>query len=52
MRRFLHEEVGLGRVLSIDDGAHPRAGEQDENSTAIGDVARFVGDSHAPEARA
>lgn len=50
--RFLHQEVGLGRVLSIDDGRHPRASEQDENFAAIGGVERHVGDSHAPEAAA
>ncbi|MFL5843419.1 MAG: class I SAM-dependent methyltransferase [Solirubrobacteraceae bacterium] len=50
--RFLHQEVGLGRVLSIDDGAHPRAAEQDANFAAVGDVTRFVGDSHGPDAAA
>lgn len=49
--RFLHQEVGFGRVLSIDDGRHPRAGEQDANFAAIGAVARFVGDSHSAAAR-
>lgn len=50
--RFLHEQVGFGRVLSIDDGAHPRAAEQETNFAAIGDVVRFVGDSHSPAAAA
>ena len=50
--RFLHQEVGFGRVLAIDDGRHPRAPEQDANFAAIGNVTRFVGDSHAPAARA
>ena len=50
--RFLHQEVGFGRVLSMDDGRHPRAGEQAENFAAIGGVEQFVGDSHAPEAAA
>jgi cephalosporin hydroxylase len=50
--RFIHQEVGLGRVLSLDDGQHPRAGEQEENFAAIGGVTRFTGDSHAPEAAA
>ena len=50
--RFLHEEVGFGRMLAIDDGRHPRAAEQDENFAAIGGVERHIGDSHAPEAAA
>jgi cephalosporin hydroxylase len=50
--RFLHQEVGLGRVLSIDDGLHPRAPEQEANFAAVGDVVRFTGDSHSPEAAA
>ena len=50
--RFLHEEVGLGRVLAIDDGGHPRAAEQEENFAAIGGVVRHLGDSHAPAAAA
>jgi cephalosporin hydroxylase len=50
--RFLDQEVGLGRVLSIDDGAHPRAPEQDANFAAIGEVVRFVGDSHSAAAAA
>lgn len=50
--RFLHQEVGLGRVLSIDDGGHPRTPDQDANFAAIGDVARFAGDSHSAAAEA
>lgn len=50
--RFLHQEVGLGRVLSIDDGLHPRAPEQEANFAAVGSVVRFVGDSHSPAAAA
>lgn len=50
--RFLHEQAGFGRVLSLDDGAHPRAGEQDANFAAIGEVERFAGDSHSPAAAA
>lgn len=50
--RFLQQEVGFGRVLSIDDGRHPRAPEQDANFAAVGTVTRFVGDSHSPDAEA
>jgi predicted O-methyltransferase YrrM len=50
--RFLHQEVGFGRMVAIDDGRHPRADEQEENFAAIGDVTLHVGDSHAPDAAA
>ena len=50
--RFLHEEVGFGRVLAIDDGQHPRAAEQAANFEAIGNVTVHIGDSHAPAAAA
>jgi hypothetical protein len=33
--RFIHETVGLGNVISIDDGRHPRAGEQAKNFEAL-----------------
>lgn len=49
--RFLHQEVGFGRVLAMDDGKHPRAAEQEGNFEAIGGVERFVGNSHSWRAR-
>jgi cephalosporin hydroxylase len=48
---LLFREVGFDRVICIDDGRHPRAHEQRVNLSAIPNVTRHVGDSHAPEAR-
>jgi predicted O-methyltransferase YrrM len=48
--RLLCEAIRVGSVWVIDDGQHPRAGEQDANLAAIKDVRRFVGDSHSKEA--
>ena len=49
--RFLHEMVGLGSALSLDDGTHPRAGEQAENFRHVPNFRQFLGDSHSEEAR-
>lgn len=45
---FLARELGFENALSIDDGAGPRAAEQNVNLAAF---QRFVGNSHSPEAR-
>ncbi len=49
--RFIHQEVGLGRVISLDDGNHPRAPEQAENFLHVPNFTKYLGDSHAPAAR-
>jgi len=48
---FLQREVGFDRLLSIDDGSHPRASEQDNNFGQIPNLTRFIGDSHSVAAR-
>lgn len=51
--RVLQQRLGFDQILSIDDGQHPRAGEQDANFAEIAgqaDIHRYVGDSHAPAA--
>lgn len=49
--RWLHEQVRFPVVLSIDDGGHHRAPEQDRNFGAIGGrVVRMRGDSHSSSA--
>ncbi len=49
--RFIYENVGFERALILDDGRHPRAGEQDGNFSAIPHLQRFVGDSHSAAAK-
>lgn len=49
---MLSEEVGFEEVLSLDDGRHPRAGEQEANFGRVPNVKWFTGDSHSDEARA
>ena len=49
--RFLYEQVGFERTISVDDGCHPRATEQAGNLSTISNVTRFTGDSHSVEAR-
>jgi predicted O-methyltransferase YrrM len=44
---FLSERVGFERVLSIDDGRHPRASEQARNLGRIRNCSRLLADSHA-----
>ncbi|HWF51697.1 MAG TPA: class I SAM-dependent methyltransferase [Solirubrobacteraceae bacterium] len=51
--RVLQERLGFEQLLSLDDGRHPRAGEQEANFAAIAgsaDIHRYVGDSHSPAA--
>jgi predicted O-methyltransferase YrrM len=47
---FLWKELGMARVVCLDDGRHPRAKEQDVNLAGIPNLKRHIGDSHAPEA--
>lgn len=49
--RFIYENVGFDRGISLDDGRHARAVEQDRNFSHVPNLTRFVGDSHSPEAR-
>ncbi len=49
--RFIHDHVGIGQLVTIDDGTHPRANEQTRNLEGIPHD-RFIGDSHSKEARA
>jgi cephalosporin hydroxylase len=52
--RWLYESVGFGYMLSIDDGGHHRAPEQEGNFEAVRDgdepvdLFIFRGDSHGP----
>jgi predicted O-methyltransferase YrrM len=48
---ILQQQVGFERVLSIDDGQHPRAVEQDRLLGAVPHCLRHLGDSHAEPAR-
>ena len=48
---FLSREVGFGRVLSLDDGQHPRAVAQGENFAQVPNFKQFLGDSHSEAAR-
>ncbi|MCU1591869.1 MAG: O-methyltransferase-like protein [Frankiales bacterium] len=48
---FLSEHVGFARPISIDDGNHPRASEQDRLLGQVPGLLRFRGDSHSPQAR-
>jgi predicted O-methyltransferase YrrM len=50
--RFLFETVGFRTALSLDDGSHPRAGEQADNFRVIPDLKQFIGDSHSQQAQA
>lgn len=49
---LLCREVAIKRVLSIDDGRHARAAEQEANFAEIPNVTQFRGDSHSAAARA
>jgi predicted O-methyltransferase YrrM len=51
--RVLQQRLAFDQILSLDDGQHPRAGEQAANFAEIAgsaDIHRYVGDSHAPAA--
>lgn len=51
--RVLQQRLGFDQILSLDDGKHPRAGEQQVNFAGIPEgveIHRYVGDSHAPTA--
>jgi cephalosporin hydroxylase len=48
----LYREVGFERAVIVDDGKHPRAGEQASNLAQLPDVRRWLGDSHSREAAA
>jgi predicted O-methyltransferase YrrM len=48
---FLYREVGLGKVVSLDDGQHSRAVAQAEHFSQVKDFKQFLGDSHSQEAR-
>lgn len=48
---FLSREVGFRRVLSLDDGQHPRAVAQSENFAQVPNFKQFLGDSHSEAAR-
>lgn len=48
---FLHKELGFQRLLSLDNGEHPRAVSQDEHFSQITNLRRFRGDSHSESAR-
>jgi predicted O-methyltransferase YrrM len=47
----LYREVGFEHGVVLDDGRHPRAGEQERNLGQIPHLDRFVGDSHSGAAR-
>lgn len=47
---FLSREVGFGRVVSVDDGNHPRAPEQPKNFAEVPNFKQFIGDSHSEAA--
>jgi cephalosporin hydroxylase len=47
---FLYRKFRFSQVISMDDGGHPRAIEQERNFAEIPGVLRYVGDSHAPGA--
>jgi hypothetical protein len=49
--RLIQSHLRSEQVLSLDDGLHPDAHLQDANLSAIANVARYLGDSHAPAAR-
>ncbi|HEX8557331.1 MAG TPA: class I SAM-dependent methyltransferase [Pyrinomonadaceae bacterium] len=48
---FLSREVGFKRVLSLDNGEHPRAVAQKGHFSQIENFKQYLGDSHAPAAR-
>ncbi|HEX8424624.1 MAG TPA: class I SAM-dependent methyltransferase [Pyrinomonadaceae bacterium] len=48
---LLQREVGFERVLSLDNGEHPRAVEQKKNFSQIPNFQQFLGDSHSTAAR-
>ncbi|HWF74600.1 MAG TPA: class I SAM-dependent methyltransferase, partial [Solirubrobacteraceae bacterium] len=48
--RVLQQRLAFEEILSLDDGRHPRAGEQDANFAVIAgsaEIHRYLGDSHA-----
>ena len=47
---FLYRKLGFDRVITLDDGGHPRAPEQSGNFAQIPGLLRYVGDSHAESA--
>lgn len=49
--RFLNDNVGFGRVLSIDDGNHVRANEQAANFSHVLSLSQIICDSHTPPSR-
>ncbi|MDQ1560098.1 MAG: hypothetical protein QOD32_3158 [Pyrinomonadaceae bacterium] len=48
---ILQQEIGFGRVYSLDNGEHPRAVEQKRNFSQIPNFQQFLGDSHSAAAR-
>lgn len=48
---FLSQHVTIDRLLSIDDGNHPRATEQDRLLGQVNNLTRCLTDSHLPAAR-
>jgi predicted O-methyltransferase YrrM len=48
---ILQREIGFERVMSLDNGEHPRAVEQKKNFSQIPNFRQFLGDSHSAEAR-
>jgi hypothetical protein len=49
--KLIQARVRSEQVLSLDDGLHPDAHLQDANLSAIPNIVRYLGDSHAPAAR-
>lgn len=49
---ILSRQLGFDLFASIDDGSHPRAGEQVANLGDIRGFCQYVGDSHSPGAQA
>lgn len=47
---FLYQQIGFDHVLSLDDGQHPRATEQQKHFGKIENFKQFVGDSHSVDA--
>lgn len=48
---LLQREIGFERVMSLDNGEHPRAVEQKQNFSQIPNFRQFLGDSHSTAAR-
>lgn len=48
---FLWREIGFERVLSLDNGEHPRAVAQKQHFGQIANFKQYLGDSHSTDAR-